>query len=258
MKIGYPDNPVSETLSLFSDSYLVSAYADINKFDISAVELHFQAFTELDKTEKIKEYVDKLNLEIVMHMPFLEIDGKEFNHLLPVKVSGIEHCKKAEEEDLRKAIKLCSELKIKFLTMHASTARIFLTDEEFDIFKDKIRILNDFAEENNVKLSIETGGLKIKQLEELMEIGLFITLDTAHLVLDLIEQDVEKPNEAAFDFFRENQDKIHVLHLSQTISGKDSHLNINEQGIITINKKLIDYSKDLDKTIIFEFKSKDL
>jgi predicted kinase/endonuclease IV len=263
LKTGYPDNPVSETLKIFPDSFFISAYSSLDKIKPEAVELHFQTFNETAKIAEIKKYVKEARskgIELVMHMPFMELSGNSFNILLPVKIDSVINSRQADIKDIISSIKLCSDLKIKILTMHASSSMRFMKKEEFEEFRKIISELNIFSKSKGVSLSVETGGLRENELKELIKMGLKITLDSSHLILDLIEQgfSLEKANQKAFEFFKENEKFISILHLNQTSLGKDIHMDISYQGINNINRDLINYLGNSGKFVIFEFKPKGL
>ena len=250
MKKGYPDNPVAE--DLFSDNYLLSknvSLEEVKSKGYDLIELHFQSFPEIEKINEIQKYVSKvreMGFELVMHCPFLDVsDGIKLK--LPVSVDG---SLMAAKEEIINTIELCKKLNIKVLTMHASSALKSVSEDEFEKFMELLSNLNV----KGIKLCIETGGLSISQLEKVILSGYYVNLDTAHLVLDLISWNVSDPNEVVWDFFVKHEDKIPILHLSQTDAGKDCHKSLDEEGVVNVNSKLLDYVKNKDVYVIFECK----
>lgn len=264
MKIGHPDNPIPQTLDLFKDSFFVSQNKTLDEYlkqGFNLIELHLQTFIELDKIKELQDYVKKVkdkNISLIMHCPIMEINKGKINALLPLKPESFTNSKQLDKKEFKKAIEVCSKLGIGFMTMHASTPLNYFNDEEFIALKQVILELSIFAKERNVVLCIETGGLTIPQLENFMSNNIKITLDTAHLIVDLMKEGYNKveANQIVYDFFLRNKDNIPTIHMSQTEEGKDSHKNIKEEGVVTVNIRLIDYIKeqDLDTNIMFEFK----
>lgn len=262
LKIGYPDNPIAESKRLFPDIFFVSCYSslkDVKEQGFNLIELHMQTFNELKDKEKLKEYAAearKSGFYLIMHVPFMEIEGEKFNHVLPLKIKALPDAKEATQSELEESITVCSDLGISFLTIHASSAIKFMTEDEFKLFLEHIKKLNDFAKSKNVTLCVETGGLTEKQLESLIENGLYITLDTAHLVLDILDQekDLEKANKSVIEFFKKNKEKIPIIHMTQTKQDKDAHMDIDEEGIVLINRELFDHIDHVFNHVMFEFK----
>jgi len=106
-----------------------------------------------------------------------------------------------------------------------------LQGDEFRSISENIPpFLDIFAKEKNVTLCIETGGLTTEQLDNLMDKNINITLDTPHLILDLMKEGYNnaEANQFVYDFFLRNKDKIPTIHMSQTEQGVDAHKNIKE------------------------------
>lgn len=263
MKIGHTDNPVSETLECFPNSYFVSACSSpelLSKNGFNLIELHLQTFTEAEKEKELELYVAKNRkyFNLVMHCPFIGLAGEKYKLLLPVKVSANAVSEKADINKIKRVVELCGKLRINFLTIHASSALKLLIASEFLDFKKTILELNLLAKSKGVVLCVETGGLSEEQLVELIKNGLSITFDTAHFFLDMTQLgiDGEKANQKTLEFFKSNQIYIPVVHMSQPLDGKDAHASILDNGMINVHKTMLNIIKEkhLNTKVIFEFK----
>jgi len=263
MKIGHTDNPVTETLKIFPDSYFISVCSSpevLAKNGFNLIELHLQTFAEAEKEKELGWYVAKNRkyFDFVMHCPFMGLDGEKFKILLPEKVSANTMSEKADINKIKRVVELCGILGIKFLTIHASSALKFLVEREFSYFKKTISGLNLLANDNGVVLCVETGGLSEEQLVELIKNGLRITFDTSHYFLDMTQLGIDgkKANQKILEFFESNQAYIPVVHMSQPVDGKDAHASILDNGMINVHKTMLNVikEKNLNTNVIFEFK----
>ena len=263
MKIGHTDNPVSETRAIFPDSYFVSVCSSLgllaqNGFNL--IELHLQTFGEAEKESALARYAAKVktDFDLVMHCPFIGLEGSKFKLLLPVKVSSNAMAEQADIGKIRRVVELCGRLGIKFLTIHASSALKMLNAREFSGFTGIISELNLLAGRRGVGLCVETGGLSEAQLAALIRDGLSITFDTAHFFLDLtlLGIDGEKANQKTLEFFRSHQVNIPVVHMSQPVDGKDAHASILDDGMLHVHKTMLHdiRAQNLGTRVIFEFK----
>jgi len=263
MKIGYTDNPVSETLGIFPGSYFVSVCSSpelLSKNGFNLIELHLQTFGEAEKEKELKRYVTKIMrcFDLVMHCPFIGLEGGTYRLLLPEKVLSNTMSEKADINKIIRVEELCGELGIKFLTIHASSAMKMINEGEYSNFKKTILKLNWLAKSQGVMLCVETGGLSEEQLVDLTKNGLNITFDTSHFFLDMTQLgiDGEKANQKTLEFFISNQIYIPVVHMSQPVDGKDAHASILDSGMINVHKTMLNFIKDknLNTRVIFEFK----
>jgi len=155
MKIGHPDNPVTETLKIFPNSYFISVCSSpevLSKNGFNLIELHLQTFNEAEKEKELKQYVTKIrkSFDLVMHCPFMGLEGEKFKLLLPEKISSNAISEKADIGKIRRVIELCGRLGIKFLTIHASSALKLLNDAEFLNFKKTILELDLLAKSKGI------------------------------------------------------------------------------------------------------------
>ena len=194
-----------------------------------------------------------------------------------IQMSGLE----AKLEDVKQTIDLASDAGIEVLTMHVTAPGIFLDHEDMVRYADKICELSDYIQdgEKNVTLAIETGGITPNNLvwlydrvKEKTGYEIAFNLDTAHLLLDLMEIEKEKLkdeeeefakkqvmsklpklNQRIVDFYKMHKDKIKVLHLTQTSPWVDLHSGIEDSlGILSCNEELIrrvnrDYEENRNK-----------
>lgn len=263
MKIGHTDNPVSETRGIFPDSYFVSACSSpelLSKNGFNLIELQLQTFGEAEKEKELERYVINIrkDFNLVMHCPFIGLEGRTYRLLLPERVSSNTLSEKADINKIKRVEELCRKLGIKFLTIHASSAMKMLNESEFADFKKTIIELNVLAKTKGIVLCVETGGLSEEQLVGLIKNGLSITFDTAHFFLDMTQLgiDGEKAGQETLEFFRSNQMYIPVVHMSQPVDGKDAHASILDNGMIHVHKTMLHMIREqqLDTRVIFEFK----
>ncbi|MDO9542328.1 MAG: TIM barrel protein [Kiritimatiellia bacterium] len=263
MKIGHTDNPVTETLEIFPDSYFVSVCSStelLSRNGFNLIELHLQTFTEAEKEKELEQYVAKnrKHYDLVMHCPFIGLAGDKYKLLLPEKVSSNTMSEKADINQIKSVVKLCGKLGVKFLTIHASSALKMLAESEFINFKKTIMELDLLAKSKGVVLCVETGGLSEEQLVDLIKNGLSITFDTSHFFLDITQLGIgeEKANQKTLEFFKSNQIYIPVAHMSQPVDGKDAHASILDNGMISMHKTMLNIikEKNLNTKVIFEFK----
>ncbi|MCG2788804.1 MAG: sugar phosphate isomerase/epimerase [Actinomycetia bacterium] len=263
MKIGHTDNPVTETLRIFPNSYFISVCSSpevLSKNGFNLIELHLQTFTEAEKEKELEQYVTKIRIyfDLVMHCPFIGLEGEKYKLLLPEKVSSNTMSEKADINKMKRVVELCSKLGIIFLTIHASSALKLLIESEFSDFKKTIMELNLLAKSKGVVLCVETGGLSEEQLADLIKNGLSITFDTSHFFLDMTQLGIgaEKANQKTLEFFKSNQIYIPVAHMSQPVDGKDAHASILDNGMINVHKTMLNMikEKNLNTRVVFEFK----
>ena len=263
MKIGHTDNPVTETRAIFPDSYFISVSSSpehLFKNGFNLIELHLQTFTEAEKEKEMERYVAKNRkyYDLVMHCPFIGLEGDKYKLLLPEKVSSNSMSEKADIDKIKRVVELCGILGIMFLTIHASSALKMLIESEFAGFKKTILELDMLAKSKGVVLCVETGGLAEEQLVELIKNGLSITFDTSHFFLDMTQLGIgeEKANRKTLEFFKSNQIHIPVVHMSQPVDGKDAHASILDNGMINVHKTMLNLikAKNLNTRVVFEFK----
>lgn len=308
-KPGFPINRWTKSEELFtpedkksSGLYFLNKQGGLDRWaqHIGHVEQHFQQFSEVQDVY-IAEFVAEIDayrkrgLDVTMHTPFLKPHIPEgylefdFEWLVvPSQVIGkpvkrlnigqngdsreiIWRALEAKMADIKGTIDLASAAGIKDLTMHATYPGVFMNEEDFATYTERVAGLAHYIKDNDkgVNLAIETGGITPAQMVKLREdvlnktgYALNFNLDTAHLMCDLLEvivgnlnmSDAEARqkvsdsvhtilpslNQRILDIDEENEDSISVMHLTQTGLFYDFHDGIEDPlGILTCNEKLI-------------------
>ncbi len=273
LSLGFPLNPKIKN-TIFPNNYLITnniiVDQKVHELTGSVIELHYQSlsdFTDLttDEKKEVKEYVNNLrnlNYKFMTHLPFLKQKSEEYFDFdytwLVVPNKYIEHNRfiskiggkenygiEIDLEIVKSFLEFSDFLDIEYATIHATKPGVVLNDSDFKIYKKKIKELIKFISDHSlsVKLAVETGGIMPKHLVELRrEYGTMINLDTAHLVLDLEVMNPEMSyfnlNQVVTKFFKEHNDDIKQLHLTQTKLG-DQHRPINEEGIVSCNHDIL-------------------
>lgn len=236
MKIGFPNNPRKNIVKEIE-------WIGKNKFDFIDLFLEEdKAIPEKIDVEKVKKVLKKYGLEVIGHTAWY----------LPIG-SPIKSLREAAIKEAIKCFKVFSELKTKFVTIHANWPnKMFSSKEGINFQVNSLKKLIEEAKSYNLKLMyepIDTLRDNVKNVSLILNKvpELFLHIDIGHASLF-----GRKPE----DFIKKFHDKLKHVHLHDNDRSKDLHLPIG-CGLINWEKTLKILKKYYDGTITLEIFSKD-
>lgn len=272
--IGFPDNPLSRTQRLFPDNYMVSQNGGIASLrrrspHASLIELHFQLCEEIPASaaplKTLKDYVKRarsLGYSLIAHAPFLVDKNKRGHPYMPLNfdfvwpvvptaytrkpIAMIEDIEvrvlKAPQSCYLRLFRVLEGLGITTCTIHVGRPALRFSKSDWRKALAFLKWASHTAAKHNITLAVETGGVKEKELRDVVRCGCGVNLDTAHLFLDLMHdgKSAREANAGVLRAARRLMPHIRVLHLCQTLAGKDAHLDLlDKRGVITVNDAIV-------------------
>ena len=236
---------------------------------LGMLEFHFQEYSELPNLKweinAAKNYLQMAGastLDVVMHAPFMKEKGSGPNNgfnwdfkwlVVPREYRGSDSIivpgsnigvQRVKQKELYKTATVADMLGIEVVTYHVTKPGLLIDGQDLENYGKRIADLQGFIKSNNfsIKPSIETGGIA---LEDLLELSVahdtLITFDSAHAYLDLRAQgySIEDANQGVVQWYLRMQDRIEVVHLTQTKDKADLHMKVSAPGILTANEELL-------------------
>ena len=199
-------------------------YFEKNKY-IDYVEiLHDYPYRGLNEDNEMIDLINSYSLEYTIHSPFIDLNIASLNSALA----------KLSVEEIKRSIDLANMIDSDIVVVHPGTVSFSGRGKEdiiYEIAKDSLRDIGNYAKDNNVNACIENlprieGFMyqDVNQLNEtLTELELPMTLDIGHAHTAGFT-----PNEIYFD-------SIKHIHVHDNPGDDDTHLTVGE-GSFAVNE----------------------
>lgn len=139
---------------------------------------------------------------------------------LPTVIDNRATYQELEIEDYMPVLELAKQFEVRHVVMPVSEPGVFLDPFAEEKFKNKFKMLNEFAQANNIQLHLRNGGLALsvyKRMHKIFKCGLAYNVGVASLEGDDMMQT-----------FNDFGDKINILVLQQILPGLDKWGNRRE------------------------------
>lgn len=282
VKIGFCDNPITQSKKLIPNPYMMVLHGGIQKFKklmpkMTAVEVQFLQWKEVpSSSKKLSKYFSStraLGIDIVAHTPFLVDKNKKGKPYIPLnidycwpivpsqyknkplsKINDIEiNAKKVPLSKFSHLIKVLGELKVPYLTIHVMKSGLIYNDRDWKAYLKFMKWLYKISSRYNLTPLVETGGISDSQISDVIKQGFKMNFDPAHYFLEMrsLGKSVPLANKLTFKMYKKLYPHVRVMHLAQPTSGVDMHYTLlDKRGALTCIPKILKHQRK-HKTIPF-------